>query len=679
MKKKRMKALAGLLTVAMCASVLAPVTVHAAGFTGWKDEDGKKCWYENDVKQGTEGRGKEIYDPVSNAWYWLDAPDGAMAVSKDVYQESDAGSWGDYVNENGVRCGKWVRYDENGHMIKGWSQDGAYYFDQTFGTMAKGYATVEGTEYFFNAANGVLESTIGTVPENGWLTIDGNQYWYENHVRQGYSVNSEYRGKEIYDPASDAWYWLDNVDGGRMAKSKDVYQESDAGSWGDYVNEDGVSCGKWVRYDENGHMIKGWSTNESGTYYFDPVYGTMAKGYAEIDNRLYYFNEGTGICEGEVEPSQYVWHCAEETTYNEDGNVWMTVSYEYDDNGEVSGRTEKAYAYPEGSGSYLYSECAYTVRNGVDVMAIGYLYDDTGRITTKSETTFTSNGDLEKDVRYEDEGEGLALFSTTTCEYDGNGNITKRTIVHEADGGGQPSSLTEWQYDANGNNIKQTQYNSGRLYYEREAEYAGENMISSKYTYYYNNGTTNSSKTEYDYDEAGNCMEERSYRDDSSLSSKTVYQYAGNTKIGTGYSYSRHTHTNLDTGEQTVTYDERLTNSSVTTYVNGRIASVDNYYGFYTIDEAGNVQYSSISGDEKAYSNGYKYEYDASGKRTAYYWYRKDDNYQKALRSYTTYGSVSLSPADVLGKSEEFIVESTYDEYNNRTSYVVETYKTYNR
>ena len=30
--------------------------------------------------------------------------------------------------------------------------------------------------------------------------------------RQGYDPNNAaYRGKEIYDPASNAWYWLDNV------------------------------------------------------------------------------------------------------------------------------------------------------------------------------------------------------------------------------------------------------------------------------------------------------------------------------------------------------------------------------------------------------------------------------------------------------------------------------------
>ena len=52
---------------------------------------------------------------------------------------------------------------------------------------------------------------------------------------------------------------------------------------------------KWVRYDADGHMVKGWQTTQAGTYYFDPAYGTMAKGEAVIDGRNYYFDIYTGV------------------------------------------------------------------------------------------------------------------------------------------------------------------------------------------------------------------------------------------------------------------------------------------------------------------------------------------------------------------------------------------------
>jgi len=244
---------------------------------GWVEENGKKYWYENGVKQGTTGRGKEIYDPDSDAWYWLDAVQGgAMTVSKDVYQESAAGQWADKPDGTG----KWVRYDENGHMVKGWqtTDKGTYYFDLITGAMAKGAGDIDGVPCAFDEYTGIAL-------DGQWLTIKGADFWYEKGVRQGLDG----RGKEIYDPASDAWYWLDAVDQGKKATSKDVYQESEAGQWAD--RPDGT--GKWIRYDAQGHMIKGWSADKR--YYFDPIYGTMAKGDAVIDGRTYHFDKNTGV------------------------------------------------------------------------------------------------------------------------------------------------------------------------------------------------------------------------------------------------------------------------------------------------------------------------------------------------------------------------------------------------
>lgn len=244
---------------------------------GWVEENGKKYWYENGVKQGTTGRGKEIYDPDSDAWYWLDAVQGgAMTVSKDVYQESAAGQWADKPDGTG----KWVRYDENGHMVKGWqtTDKGTYYFDLITGAMAKGAGDIDGVPCAFDEYTGIAL-------DGQWLTIKGADFWYEKGVRQGLDG----RGKEIYDPASDAWYWLDAVDQGKKATSKDVYQESEAGQWADRAD----GTGKWVRYDAQGHMIKGWSADKR--YYFDPIYGTMAKGDAVIDGRTYHFDKNTGI------------------------------------------------------------------------------------------------------------------------------------------------------------------------------------------------------------------------------------------------------------------------------------------------------------------------------------------------------------------------------------------------
>lgn len=121
-----------------------------------------------------------------------------------------------------------------------------------------------------------FDPIMGTMLDCQWLHTEVGDYWYEGGIRQG----TEGRGKEIYDLASDAWYWLDAVDNGKKAVSKDVYQESDGG--------------KWVRYDADGHMIKGWDTQGVDRFYFDPITGAMAKGVVMIDGIRYWFDSRTG-------------------------------------------------------------------------------------------------------------------------------------------------------------------------------------------------------------------------------------------------------------------------------------------------------------------------------------------------------------------------------------------------
>ena len=110
------------MTILPIAPASAEETVSApeSDYTGWVTQDGEYYWFDS----GIMARSKEIYDPGSDAWYWLDA-DGTMAHDKDVYLSSG---------------NKWVRYDGDGHMVKGedYRYGGWYYFDQTTGAMSKG-------------------------------------------------------------------------------------------------------------------------------------------------------------------------------------------------------------------------------------------------------------------------------------------------------------------------------------------------------------------------------------------------------------------------------------------------------------------------------------------------------------------------------------------------------------
>ena len=175
----------------------------------------------------------------------------------------------------------------------------------------------------------------GRTPIFGFYEEKGMKYWYEEGTRQGVygdpkniwdtKYDKLERGREIYDPNTDAWYWLDAVNNGAAAYGKEVWipyiyqnedtmteaeklenaNKADAGME-DYIYQCMVNkYGKWVRYDENGAMIKGWVTIEGtlatiypsqvgNTYYYDTMTGAMAKGYIVIDGVQYHFDEITG-------------------------------------------------------------------------------------------------------------------------------------------------------------------------------------------------------------------------------------------------------------------------------------------------------------------------------------------------------------------------------------------------
>lgn len=142
-------------------------------------EEGQQCWYEDGKRAGfkmvLDGngnpviengkakidlsyRGKEIYDGIyTNQWFWCDnVLFGSMAKSKEVYQESAAGPW---AADPETGTGKWVRYGSGGEMIKGWysNSNGVYYYDLTFGTMARGTVVIEGVTYEFDSNTGILK------------------------------------------------------------------------------------------------------------------------------------------------------------------------------------------------------------------------------------------------------------------------------------------------------------------------------------------------------------------------------------------------------------------------------------------------------------------------------------------------------------------------------------------
>lgn len=128
-------------------------------------------------------------------------------------------------------------------------------------------------------------------PLNGWVTEQGKRYWFDHGVMA--------RSKEVFDPGSKAWYWIDAD--GTMARNKDVYLRSGR---------------KWVRYDSNGHMVKGEDCRYGAWYDFDPVTGAMRYGfvYHDAGQKWVFYDRVTGRMAKGQQPIDGHWYYLDPVT-----------------------------------------------------------------------------------------------------------------------------------------------------------------------------------------------------------------------------------------------------------------------------------------------------------------------------------------------------------------------------
>ena len=448
-----------------------------------------------------------------------------------------------------------------------------------------------------------------------WKTgEDGKSYWYENGVKQGtvddvkgVLGDDTIRGREIYDPESDAWYWLDACYAGAKAVNKEVwmpyvYQNEkewvnnetelnnncDSSDIGDVIKKSiQEGTGKWVRYDADGAMIKGWCViegelaelypDEAGNiYFYDNKTGAMAKGEVTLENVIYYFNEISGALEKSLVRE---WKSVSEKTVDANGNKLSERSYELNDEGWLVSDTCKEYNEDDGD-YYLYSvtkneyenesyyyashtetyynpddsldySCEITYEDGLEVKNV--TKDDSGNVISTLTYKYDANGNETESLRVEpdqtfktistyDENDRLIktlsymdgeLYRTCTYEYDSEGNEILYISEDEDDGSGTKEIYT---YDSNNNILSKESYGKSGSEFKIEAkevnEYNSDNKLV-KTTYYSYNFITGAEKTvsrvEKTYNDYGNEEKTLKYSYDSegnsSLSSKTVYKY----------------------------------------------------------------------------------------------------------------------------------------------------------
>ena len=151
------------------------------------------------------------------------------------------------------------RFDEDGALVTGWTDDGSFY-DRSTGALVETGWIVDGSDRSY------IDPDTGTLLKDGLHEIAGYAYLFdpEGLVRHG---------------------WIE-VDGAKRCFS------SDSG----FMFRDGVYRVDGSRYcfDADGSLRTGFVKFEGATYYFDPSSGAMRFGLVAVGNQLYFFDRVTG-------------------------------------------------------------------------------------------------------------------------------------------------------------------------------------------------------------------------------------------------------------------------------------------------------------------------------------------------------------------------------------------------
>lgn len=289
--------------------------------TYYKDKDGKNVYYF-----GSDGKMAGHINAFSDGWKkigddWFYVKSGRFLENEWL---SEGGYWYYFEGNNGKMCADYeyrtyrlsgsvpyikelYRFDEKGHMIKGWDQkDGVwYYFTGTGSGAALGLQKINGKTYYFNPHNGQMQVS-GSVSIDGVLymygpdgvcsQVSGNG-WFNNrfYVENGKVVTG---WKKLYGK----WYYFDSSTG---EKRRNGHYTIDGKSYS--FRTDGVMETGWIREtqqgrriwryaEESGELVRStWKKIGSAWYYFES-YGGMATGVRTIDGRTEVFrNDGIWI------------------------------------------------------------------------------------------------------------------------------------------------------------------------------------------------------------------------------------------------------------------------------------------------------------------------------------------------------------------------------------------------
>lgn len=266
---------------------------------------------------------------------------------------------------------KEYRVDAQGHLVKGWYEQGedVYYYGVD-GVQVEGLTVIDGKTYYFHyrmckdygitidgvfyyfGSDGVL-STQKNIEKDGWFQVEGKWYYARNKelVTNEFLKSGNHTYYLGYDGVmyTDREFWIMNQETWQYT----VYRVDAQGHLVIGWYKDGTD---WRYYGEDGAMVNGLATIDGKTYYFS---GCMQKNYGTVIDGTFYYFGSDGVLSTKKSLDKDGWMQA--------GNDWFYVrnhnlvqgefiksgqyTYYMDYDGKMAVNTTFWYSNPE-SGAY---------------------------------------------------------------------------------------------------------------------------------------------------------------------------------------------------------------------------------------------------------------------------------------------------------------------------------------
>ena len=306
--------------------------------TGWQTVDGKTYYFR---KSGsTKGQMYEGKRTVAGKWYFFGpdrktgfiwngnalyygAGDGVLRTGWQTVGGNRYYFWGQTQNGHihreaalGVKSVNGTFYlfsPEDGRLLYGLNEhNNTLFYTNSKGVLQKGWQTIDGVKYYFNAKKKKYEAHQGKLTvkgrpyicnrgvvlkglidfegeyyfgdetgllQTGWQTIDGKKYYFLPGATDTQPIRAAVKGAY---PIGKCTYFFD--ENGVLDESKTIYTglvEKD-GTWHFYypTAENGHEAGEMAKepvyyegnyywFDENGDAVNGWHTIDGEYTYFD--------------------------------------------------------------------------------------------------------------------------------------------------------------------------------------------------------------------------------------------------------------------------------------------------------------------------------------------------------------------------------------------------------------------------